>query len=85
MLVASVANDNGDNEMIPGTVHRSPDICLRAFLQMRSVGSQSTSGKEKGGKNKMMGWGYLIRLKGKLERISQDCMHTVTENWEQQK
>ena len=22
--VSSVANDNGDNEMIPGTVHRSP-------------------------------------------------------------
>ena len=26
--VTSVANDNDDNEMIPGTVHRSPDICL---------------------------------------------------------
>ena len=24
------ANDKGDNEMIPGTVHRSPGICLRA-------------------------------------------------------
>ena len=21
-------NDRGDNEMIPGAVHRSPDICL---------------------------------------------------------
>ena len=26
----SVANDNGDNEMILGAVHRSPDICLTA-------------------------------------------------------
>ena len=26
--VTSVANDKGDNEMIPGAVHRSPDICL---------------------------------------------------------
>ena len=28
--VTSVANDKGDNEMIPGAVHRSPDICLKA-------------------------------------------------------
>ena len=28
--VTSVANDKGDNEMIPGAVHRSPDICLTA-------------------------------------------------------
>ena len=26
--VTSVANDNGDNEMILGAVHRSPGICL---------------------------------------------------------
>ena len=26
--VTSVANCKGDNEMIPGTVHRSPGICL---------------------------------------------------------
>jgi hypothetical protein len=26
----SVANDKGDNEMIPGTVYRSPGICLTA-------------------------------------------------------
>ena len=26
--VMSVANDKGDNEMIPGDVHRSPGICL---------------------------------------------------------
>ena len=26
--VTSVANDKGDNEMILGAVHRSPDICL---------------------------------------------------------
>ena len=25
-----LANDKGDNEMIPGAVHRSPGICLRA-------------------------------------------------------
>ena len=25
--VTSVANDKRDSEMIPGTVHRSPDIC----------------------------------------------------------
>ena len=29
-LVMSVANDKGDNEMIPGAVHRSPGICLTA-------------------------------------------------------
>ena len=29
-FVTSVANDKGDNEMIPGAVHRSPDIGLRA-------------------------------------------------------
>ena len=28
--VASVANDKGDNEMIPGTVHKYPVICLTA-------------------------------------------------------
>ena len=28
--VTSVANDKGDNEMIPGTVHGSRGICLRA-------------------------------------------------------
>jgi hypothetical protein len=26
--VTSVANDKGDNEMIPGAVHRSPKVCL---------------------------------------------------------
>ena len=28
--VMLIANDKGDNEMIPGAVHRSPDICLTA-------------------------------------------------------
>ena len=28
--VTSVVNDKGDNEMIPGAVHRSPGICLTA-------------------------------------------------------
>ena len=28
--VTSVANDKGDNEMIPGAVHRSPGICVTA-------------------------------------------------------
>jgi hypothetical protein len=28
--VMSVANDRGDNEMIPGAVHRSPGIYLTA-------------------------------------------------------
>ena len=28
--VTSVANDKGDNEMIPGAVHRCPDISLTA-------------------------------------------------------
>ena len=28
--VTSVANDKGDNEMIPEAVHRSPGICLTA-------------------------------------------------------
>ena len=27
--VLSVVNDKGDNEMIPGAVHRPPGICLR--------------------------------------------------------
>ena len=30
VFVMLVANDKGDNEMIPGAVHRSPDICLTA-------------------------------------------------------
>ena len=63
--VTSVANDKGDNEMILGAVHRSPGISLVSdegavrpfiasngvpFLQMRSVGSHSTSGREREGK-----------------------------------
>ena len=28
--ITSVANDKGDNEMIPEVVHRSPTICLTA-------------------------------------------------------
>ena len=28
--VSSVANDKGDNEMIPGAMYRSPGICLKA-------------------------------------------------------
>ena len=32
--VTSVANDKGD-EMIPGAVHRSPDICLIAEENLR--------------------------------------------------
>ena len=28
--VTLVANDKDDNEMMPGAVHRSPDICLTA-------------------------------------------------------
>ena len=28
--VTSVSNDKGGNEMIPGTVHRSPGICHTA-------------------------------------------------------
>ena len=30
MSVTSVTNGNSDNEIIPGTVHRSPGICLTA-------------------------------------------------------
>ena len=26
--VTSVANDKGDNELIPGSVHKSPGICV---------------------------------------------------------
>ena len=29
-LAPSVTNDIGDNEMIPGAMHRSPGICLTA-------------------------------------------------------
>jgi hypothetical protein len=28
--VTPVANDKGDNKVIPGAVHRSPSICLKA-------------------------------------------------------
>ena len=34
MSVMSVANDKGDNEMIPGTVHRFPGICLTAYNRL---------------------------------------------------
>ena len=30
LSVMSVANDKGDNEMIPGAMHRSPGISLKA-------------------------------------------------------
>ena len=75
-------NDKGDNEMIPGAVHRSPTLQLRKlrkistrrppdegsvrpviasngvpFLQMRAVGSHSTSGREKEGIKKRTRWG----------------------------
>ena len=70
----------GDNEIIPGAVHRSLGIYLIAdetprkpqlgdrlmkglcasngvpFLQMRSVGSHSTSGREKEGIKERTGW-----------------------------
>ena len=50
------ANDKADNEMIPGAVHRSPVIYFRAEENPRNsqlgdqmrIGSQSTSGMEKG-------------------------------------
>ena len=59
--VTSVANDKGDNEMILGTVHRSPGICLTVEENpqktsarsqsdegaVRPVGSHSTPGREK--------------------------------------
>ena len=45
--VTSVANDKGDNEMILRTGHRSPYNRGKPFLQMRSVGSHSMSGREK--------------------------------------
>ena len=67
--VMSVANDKGNNGMIPRAVHRSPPYRRGKtrknstrrpsdewashevpYLQMRSVGSQSTSGKDKEGK-----------------------------------
>ena len=35
--VTSVANDKGDNEMILGAVHRSPGICLTAFVGHRAM------------------------------------------------
>ena len=35
--VTSVANDKGDNEMILGTVHRSPGICLTAEENPRKL------------------------------------------------
>ena len=77
--VTSVANDKGDNEMILGTVHRSPGICLTAeenprkpqlrdrlmkgpcdqsSPQMRSVGSHSTSGRDKEGIKERTGCHY---------------------------
>ena len=65
-------NDKGDNEMIPGVVHRTPGIHCKAeenpgnpqlgdrlmkivrpvsSLQMELVGSYSTSGREKEGRD----------------------------------
>ena len=50
--VASVANDEGDNEMIPGAMHRSSDICLTAeeytewtksLFTLESVAASSSS------------------------------------------
>ena len=35
--VMSVANDKGDNEMIPGAVHRSPGIYLTAEENLRKL------------------------------------------------
>ena len=47
--VTLVANDKGDNEMIRGTVR--PVIASNGvpFLQVRSVGSHRTPGREKEG------------------------------------
>ena len=44
--VTSVANDKGDNEMIPGAVYRSPGICLTA---------EENSGKRQRGDRLMKG------------------------------
>ena len=33
--VTSVANDKGDNEMIPGAIHKYPGICLKAQENLR--------------------------------------------------
>ena len=38
----SVANDKGDNEMIPGTVHRSPGIYLTAEELVNTLFSCAT-------------------------------------------
>ena len=92
--VMSVANDKDDNEMILGTVNRSPGICLSAeesprkpqlgdhlmrtviasngvpFLQMRSVGSHSTSGNGKEGRKEGRDeFGYQLSVKAPMARF----------------
>ena len=52
--VTSVANDKGDNEMILGTVHRSPGICLTA---------EETPRKPQLGDRRMKGCATSHRLK----------------------
>ena len=47
--VMSVANDKGDNELIPGAAHRSPGICLTA---------EESSGKPQLGDRLMKGLCY---------------------------
>ena len=52
--ISSVANDKGDNEMVPGAVHRSPGICLTA---------EENSGKPQAGDLLMKGCADKHRLK----------------------
>ena len=85
-------NDVGDNEMIPGAVHRSPDIYLMAEdnlgkpqlgdrlmkaangvpnLEMKLVQPESSSGREKEGKEGVVRWSYIYAIYlhvGKLQR-----------------
>ena len=62
--VTSVANDKDDNEMILGARRPSDEGTVRPFiasngvpfLQMRSVGSHSKSGREREGIKERTGW-----------------------------
>ena len=45
--VTSVAYDKADNEMILGTVHRSPGLCLTAEENVRTLHILSTIEKSK--------------------------------------
>ena len=68
--VASVANDKGDNEMILGADEEAVRSVIASngvpLLQMRSVGSHSTSKREKEGNKEWTGLGQSTTAHGSM-------------------